>query len=122
MQAALPSCDALVAYFLCGLTPGRVEYLVAVSEVSLERPLGHEHPLAFVLHQDLARGLEEAPRGTFGGEFGLLAGRCAGVYLTLVRDRVAVVSIRVRIARYVTSPIRRCQTKWVPIGRAAQTS
>jgi hypothetical protein len=35
---------------------------------------------------------------------------------------VVVPSIKERIARYVTSPIKKCQRKWVPIGRTGQTS
>ena len=43
-------------------------------EVSLERPLGHEKLLAFVLHQDIAGGLEETLGGPLRRELGLLAG------------------------------------------------
>ncbi len=68
MNPALPLCPG---------APGRVDDLVAVAQVPLELLLGHEQPLAPVLDEDAAVGLEEALRGLLRGELGL--GRAGGL-------------------------------------------
>jgi predicted PurR-regulated permease PerM len=56
--------------------------------VPLERLLGHEQLLSFVLHQDLAVGLEEALRGALSGELSLLTG--LGLWLVGVPSPLAL--------------------------------
>ncbi len=78
VDVLLPRGELLVASLFRGGAPGRVEYPVAVPEVGLERSLGDEQLLALVLHQDLAGGLEEAPRGPLRRGLDLLIGGLVG--------------------------------------------